>query len=404
MAYEQEQGPRIISAGGNVYAMYLDPPKVGMATRGRGFWTGKTYQDEDNPNVDKPSPEGAQTLVVPDEHKKDGFEDDIDPITALYAFGKQKGIDKISTRQAKELMEFLSGGIHKSTGPLLTIGMPVCIQLLKNPDELSDKELYASAKIVRSLGDQLLDDEEQGIVAEYAEKLTEAIQDFQQAKSDLARAILTKPSEDKEPKAKKAKSIPKKAQETKADAKGKTQYKYPKKNGGKGPGKQPGMQQQQEEQPAIPPVEAQPVDIEGFATSMGITAGHLKKLAEKKSKSGFIDFFLKQKMIKKHNITSEFLGRMYDSLLTPPPQKQQPPQQAPAGAKPIEKSTIIFHGRSLKGPTAKLVKALVASGATDFRAISNVMQRQYRWPMGMVKANTNLMLKALARRGAVSFQ
>jgi hypothetical protein len=413
-AGEAGQGERLISSGGNIYSMSTGPTKVGIATRGRGFWAGRKRHDEDDPDVDDPKLYPADEYVpVPD--KNDGFDDDLDPMLAMnVGISGIKNATRAQMKQAKEIVEAAMGvPTHKA----LTFKDVHVDLLLTDPMKLDEAELIKSASTVKFLIDAASSDSERMMLSEYAGRLAQAIR----------KALPKKEVDVNKKDSKPVKMPPKKSQETKADARGKTQYKYSKKGDGKGPnsdGRKPKQQKPEQEDPmagqdasqVTPP---QPIDPTPFAKLIGVGPGQLERFAAKKTRQEFTDFFIRQKdLVEKHGISAAFLGQLYATLTTPqqPQQVQQqspvpppgqpgkpPTKQAPAAPLPAVKSMVIFNGATLNRQTRMMIDILKSHKAETIDDIQKCLQAHYACSAEQSADTTRTLLRQWEREGLVQF-
>lgn len=357
MGYELDQGPRLISQGGNIYAAYLLPVKEGFATRGRGFWAGKKRQDEDNPDVDNPSDQPAQTLIArdADSGEDDGFDDEKNPLLTIFPRSDTTAVERIARKQQKELANAIYGGTtRKSVLALEGVKMDL---LLRRPEEMTAEQLVKGAAEVQRIAQQQgLLPYERHAINNYAERVARAL-----------KSILTKPSEEreKEDAPKKAKENPKKATETKADENGKKQYKYPRdkdaarknpKRAAKRAAKKAAKDSEgQAPEPAPEGDEQHPADDEPtvtkpeqldpahFAKLVNMDVEHLQQLTRKKSRDEFRKFWLGNKRLcEKYNLNELFFGRLYDALTQPEGGAQE------GGGSTMGKSLVVIRPQKAK--------------------------------------------------------
>jgi hypothetical protein len=378
-------GGRLISSGGNVFTVY-DHVKVGIATRGRGHWTGKDRKgDSNNPDVDNPQLEPVNELHF--DEAKDQFDDDKDPYEAMRENAQPDASTTAQLLQAKKLIMQPWGvfAVQKaeSAGAVYTLrGLKMDI-LLSDPETLQADDLLKSANEVKRLISQA-SGRERVLLTEYAGRLIDSIKKVVQADQTLVE------------KAQKFK--PQKAVKKTADKNGKTQYQYQKKGDGKGPNSDGGPKdkmkaaqtQQQAPQPQpdpgaiTPPTQA--VDIEEFCGKIGVGPGNLERFAAKKTKEQFVGYWMQQKeLVTKFGLQPAYLGLVYDSLISPPqqaapakskaqnlakPGQQEAPQAAMVQPKPqaqpqqgAMKSLIVFNSRALTD-TRPLVKSVLTEATS----------------------------------------
>jgi hypothetical protein len=427
------ESAQLISAGGNIYSIGPSQVKRGTKTLGRGHWAGSSHPDKDNPDVDSPSLYGANVFVPPTEEEDEDFEDNTPPEEAMIRDGHGKNILRHDLKQARQMVEAASGMPMTVGKAILTLGAIKVDLLLEDPEKLSEEQLVKSAATVKAMVEAATG-YERTILANHAARIAQALRVTMQAREELSKAILTKPSEEREHKSKKMK--PKKASETKVNDKGKVAYKYKKRGDGKGPnsdrgspasGAQDGQAQPQtQEQPVTPPP---PVDPKPFATALGIGAAQLERFASKKDRKTFVSFFMSQKdIVEKHKITPAYIGRLYDSITTPsqPPQQQgaqlmKPPAPQPApgpnpampGAKPTgvgrhqvtplaTKSLVVFTGATLNADTLAMLDMLKSQQAETVGDIAKCLQHHYACTEPESLRHTVSLLNKWERKGLVS--
>lgn len=435
---ERGQGERLISAGGNIYSLALMVPKSGLATRGRGFWAGRERADCDNPDIDNPSPQGAQILIEreAEEGEPDGFDDDVDPMLAMRASSHITAITQAQTKAAKKMVDAVLGLPVKKS--ILTLGDVKVDLLLSDPKVLTEEQLVQNASTLKSLMSQTHDNYEKAALRDYAARLQKALSDVLKAKEVLAKAMPKSTADkDAEEQEKRASKPPKKSQETIADDKGRTQHKYPKKGDGKGihsDGRKPEdmahkvnkdqdethhgkVDTKYEPQEISPPPQIDPAP---FAQMLKIPPAHLEKLAQRMTRDQFIRFWMKdhKELVRKQGLVPEFIGRLFDSLMGPaaPPaqQQEQQGQQAPDPGNPqaqqqmppmpAAKSTVVvFNGGTLDQGTLKLLTLLKSHQAETIADIQDCIQAHYACTPDMASRTTCTLLNRMERQGLVKF-
>lgn len=409
---------RLISSNGNIYSISTEPAKRGVNTTGRGFWVGKLRTDKNNPDIDNPSAVPVNMHIDFTDEEEEALDDDLTPEESLASgvFGHN-------------LAEGLSG--KSACKSVLTIGSLKVDLLLQNPEELSEELLVKSAATLKFLVDSGVNDRERALLAAHAQRIAKALDSIITARDNVAKAILTKPSEEKESKPEKFKH--KKSQETKVNKKGKVAYKYPKKNNGKGVNsdgvkvEQQGGQQENvpEEEPMVTP--PPPIDAKPFADAVGVKVEKLIKFAEKTDRTKFVAFFTSnEKLIKKLKLTPAFLGRLHDSINTPPENAnnvQQPnayanaPTQGPGvatpGSKPLAvgkhaatpltaKSIVVFTGATLNKATLAMIDMLKSRKARTVSDISKCLRDHFACTNQEALSRTTTILNRWERKGLVS--
>jgi hypothetical protein len=443
----QGESPRLISSGGNIYSTATLPVKRGVHTTGRGYWAGAVREDEDNPDVDNPSEVGAQTYIPASEEIDAAFDDDTSPEESMARTGFGTNLVRQENKKLKQMLDAAAGTCSKA---VLTTRSVKVDMLLQNPEQLSEDDLLKSAASLAFLMEVTTVKAEREVLQSYAARLTEALRGVIQARHTVAKAIMTKPSEDREKKPDKLKH--RKAQEKKVNDKGKVAYKYPKKGDGKGPNSDRGKGEPggEGEEPAPAPedvAEAQnsapaptvtpppPVDPAPFAEALGLTPEQLKKLADKKDRKSFVDFFMsRSKLVEKHKYTPAYLARLFDALTMPPtppapqqpgsplmPQPQPPQQQpgpaptapgsAPGSAGPNQatplvpaaaKSLVVFTGATLNPQTLAMIDMLKSYKAETVEDIQKCVQAHYACTEREAGQKTISLLNRWERKGLVS--
>lgn len=410
-------GPRVISPGGNVYSAETDIPKVGLATRGRGYWAGREHEDEDNPDVDKPSAKGAQRHHRREAEHGDGFQDDRDPLLVLRQMSHATHVTNQQRKAAKQMVDAI-WGVKKADAEEEVMDL-----FTKLPSEMTDEELVKGSGAVKFAIETSEDPYERMVLKERAEVFAHAIRD----RLSKAAPSTTQQIDEKETAQKKREDAPLKAQQVSVDDKGKTQYKYPKKGNGKGPNSDgaqpappaPGGQPPQgaaPEQEITPPPKIDPVP---FCKLIGIAPPQLVKLANKKTRQAFVDFFMQHKeLVQKHSITPDFLGRLYDSVLHPDEGAQQPPQQPPqaAGAPkpppggmpgmlaPQEaKSIVVLNGATLDRADRAMLDLLKSYRAETIEDVRHCIQRFHACDVAKSVRMTRTLLRKWERDGIAAF-
>jgi len=415
---------RLISSGGNVYSLTSEPAKRGVSTTGRGHWAGKKPKDDDNPDVDSPSFEGAVEYIRATEEEDAAFEDDLSPEDAMARVGVNKNALRHEMKQAKDIVEAASGTlIGKSVLTLRSLKMDL---LLQNPEDLTEEQLLQSAQLVKSVIETSSTAEEARILTDYAERVANALRSTIEAKRAVVKAILTKPSEERE---KTKKTKPNKAKEKTVNDKGKIAYKYQKKGDGKGPNSDIGTGAPQADPQAPPPEDPQaapvtpppPTDPKPFADLINVSVEQIKKFAGKHTRKDFIAFFMKRPdFISANHLTAGYFSSLYDALSSPPPSAQppggqplmpfmQPPQaQAPAqqpqlGQPPMGKSTVVvFTGATLNAETLAMVDLLKSYKAETVEDIRKCLQQYCACDELESARRTVSLLNKWEREGLVS--
>lgn len=414
-----DQGQRIISSGGNIYTISNGYAKTGIATRGRGFWVGKDTTDQLNPNIDKfdttQQYEDTKELLLPEDEEDDGFDDNEDAYQVFSrTVGKLSTVTKPQVKQAKQIVEAAMGSSFGKA--ILTLGGVKVDLLLKDPSDLTEEELVKNASVIKAMSESASEREQQ-ILAEYAGRLAGAMRDIMDAKESLARSIFTADPSTKMQAAAKplkpAKMPPKKAQTAQVNDKGKVAYKYPKQGDGKGPNSDGFGDKAKPDTQITPPPQIDPKQLAGI---LSVPSSQIEKLAKKKTKAGFVDFFLRYEgVLKKYKITPAYLAQLYDSITTTS-STPSAPQASPAAPKaspqmaaqavgpkkpPMGKSFIVFNPKSLSSDP--LIKSVVNAGVVTLRDMHHVMKDEFHCSLKMAKRISRSLLRSWEDRGMITY-
>jgi len=419
---EAGQSERLISSGGNVFSLTEERTKIGVATRGRGYWTGRRRHSSDDPDVDNPTAWGANAHEpMPD--KNDGFEDDVDPQLAMRMGASMRHVTRAQLKQAKEIIEAAMGSPANKG---LTRGVVKVDLLLQNPDNLTPEDLVKAASVVTFLFDTTRNDHEKSVLRDYADRLAAAL-----------RKALPQPRDPDKKDSKPVKHGAQKAQETKVNSKGKVAYKYPKKGDGKGPNSDRGGSEKKAKPPVTPAEQAAnqdelavtppvPIDPRPFAKVIGVSTKELTAFAQQKTQQQFVDFFVRHaKLVKKHGVSAAFLTRLYDALTQSsskllaaapaqpaPTQQSGPTPQSPAqygksprrqaDAFPASKAIVVFRGATLDGRLLALMNLLKSHRAETVEDVRKCLQAHFACTEHHSVDLTRTLLRKLEHGGLVT--
>lgn len=433
-------GQRLISASGRSYST-VDNVKVGIKTRGRGFWVGRDRREEVNPDVDDPKLEGTAQLIIP-VGGDDGFDDDKDPYVAMRRNVKLKNVVNSQVKQAQQMVEAAWG--RDAFKAIANIGDENMDLLSQDPEKMSEDDLLKSVDVVKIMLANTQTAGERSVITNYAGRLYRAVNRLMQTHEAVAKAAVEASMDKKD--AKEPSLPPSKAQETKVNKKGKVAYKYPKKNKGKGPNSdggpgdkakaaakqqqqpqqaQPADQQQPDQGPITPP--AADVDVDSFCMQIGVGPGQMQRFASKKTKQEFVTFVGNLDVVKNKNIQPSVLGKVYDQLVSPQPQPADPkagaqpqmpnkgtPQQVaqpgrmpkPAnplsGRSPAAKSIVVFNGATLSRKTLAMLDMLKSHRAETVDDIRKCFQSHFACDEPTSYTITRTLLNKWERKGLLT--